>query len=62
MKTICAWCQKEANEKPEPGQSHGICQRHKREMLIDLAKDKLENATDLETKLDAAFDLAKLSI
>ncbi len=33
--TNCAWCMKEHAIKSHPNQSHGICERHKSEMLAD---------------------------
>ena len=35
-KTVpCAWCQQEQGVAPQPGESHGICQKH---FLEELAK------------------------
>jgi len=33
---VCAWCQKERGEQPQPGQSHGTCERHRDGMLHQL--------------------------
>lgn len=33
----CAWCISERGEKPQPGDSHGICQRHADECRRELA-------------------------
>jgi hypothetical protein len=30
---ICSWCQQERGVRPRRGESHGICLRHKREVL-----------------------------
>ena len=32
----CSWCQKEQGIKPLPGESHGICEKHKAEFLDQL--------------------------
>lgn len=29
----CAWCLAEHGQAPQPGDSHGICRRHRNEML-----------------------------
>jgi hypothetical protein len=34
---VCAWCQKERGEVAQPGQSHGVCERHRAEWFRDLA-------------------------
>lgn len=28
---VCAWCLKERGEKPNPADTHGVCERHMRE-------------------------------
>lgn len=38
--TVCAWCEREKGNKPDPGISHGICPRHYRQLLSDYAKSK----------------------
>ena len=45
LKTICAWCLKEQGIPPVEGDSHGICQRHRRE-----AMEEMEKGGDDETK------------
>lgn len=35
--TQCAWCLQEAGEQTQPGQSHGICPRHREEFLREYA-------------------------
>lgn len=35
MSRPCAWCLAERGQAPQPGDSHGICPRHKAEMLGD---------------------------
>lgn len=32
---VCAWCQAEMRAPKRPGESHGICARHKAQMLAD---------------------------
>lgn len=34
---VCAWCQKEFSVKPKPGESHGICPKHRAMILEELA-------------------------
>jgi hypothetical protein len=34
----CAWCQKEKGEVSPPGVSHGICERHRDEMLKEASQ------------------------
>ena len=36
MNKRCAWCLGENNETPLPTESHGICARHKAELLATL--------------------------
>ena len=38
LKTICAWCLKEQGIPPVKGDSHGICQRHRREAMEEMEK------------------------
>lgn len=33
---VCAWCQQERGEKPQPHQSHGICKKHLEEMKAQI--------------------------
>lgn len=33
MSRPCAWCLSERGERPHPGDSHGICRRHRNEVL-----------------------------
>jgi hypothetical protein len=35
LSTQCSWCQREQAIKAQPNESHGICQRHYREMMAD---------------------------
>jgi len=32
---VCSWCQFEQAVKAQPHESHGICQRHKEQMLAE---------------------------
>lgn len=35
MNTRCSWCQVEQNIAPQPGESHGICARHRAAVLAE---------------------------
>lgn len=34
--SVCAWCQKEAGVPGQPGENHGICERHRAEMDAEI--------------------------
>jgi hypothetical protein len=35
LTVVCAWCLHERGEAPQAGQSHGICEPHRRQLLAD---------------------------
>lgn len=39
--TICSWCLEEQGIKPNPNDSHGVCQRHKKVLMADIERTKV---------------------
>ena len=39
--TICSWCLEEQGIKPDPNDSHGVCQRHKKVLMADIERAKV---------------------
>jgi hypothetical protein len=56
-KPRCSWCLAETNTPPIPGESHGICSRHKREMIAEARADAQGKRPD-----QVAFSWAALLI
>lgn len=46
MEKVCAWCQKEKGQASKPGQTHGICQRHRDELLAEM--EEMQDAKQAE--------------
>lgn len=59
MKTHCAWCMKEEGVAPRPGESHGICQRHRAAVLAEYGLENAENVarTYKELRVERNDDL-----
>jgi hypothetical protein len=41
--TTCAWCIEEQGETPEEDESHGCCDDHAEQMLLDYYWNKLQS-------------------
>lgn len=60
--TICAWCTPPSEDDPQEGQSHGICENHRDEMLANyyLRKfDEVPSYVEQQAALFAAEDIAR---
>lgn len=57
---VCAHCQTEAGERPQPGQSHGICRRHYEQELSAAGFNRAQIDASLTRRPEARFcpDLA----
>lgn len=44
----CSWCQQEHGERPQPNESHTICDRHRAEMLAEVELPEIVQSADVQ--------------
>lgn len=52
--TVCAWCEPPTDETPEDT-SHGICEEHAEEMLLNYQWNRLQNTPSYVEQNAAEF-------
>lgn len=56
---FCAWCLEAAGQTPEEGESHGICEGHAEQMLIEFHWNRLQNTPSYVETQAALFAAEK---
>ncbi len=54
----CSWCDAETSREPQPGDSHGICARHRDQLLAEALADAPLACNVVKERPLEAFEVA----